>query len=50
MKERRKAEAMAGKRRRARGGMSSSSEEEDGNDIGNDTDPKQAKDKYPLQL
>ena len=50
MMERRKAEAMAAKRRRARGGISSSSEEEDESDTGDDTDPDQANDKYPLQL
>ena len=50
MMERRKAEAMAAKRRRARGGISLSSEEEDESDTGNDTDPDQAVDKYPLQL
>ena len=50
MMERRKAEAMATKRRRARGGISLSSEEEDESDIGDDTDPDQANDEYPLQL
>ena len=50
IKDRRKAEAMAVKRRRARGGMSSSSKEKDESDTGNNTNPDQAKDKYPLQL
>ena len=50
MMERRKAEATVAKRRRARRGISSSSEEEDKSDTGDDTDPDQADDKYPLQL
>ena len=50
MMERRKAEAIAAKRRRARRGISLSSEEEDESDIGDDTDPDQANDKYLLQL
>ena len=50
MKERRKAEAMATKWHRARRGMGSSSKKEDESDTGNNTDPDQAKDKYPLQL
>ena len=50
MIERRKAEAMTAKRRRARGEMSSSSKEEDESDTGDDTDPDQADDEYPLQL
>ena len=48
--ERRKAEAMAAKRYRARGGMSLSNEEEDKSDSGDDTDPDQANNEYPLQL
>ena len=41
---------MAAKWRRARGGISSSNEEEDKSDTGDDTDPDQADDEYPLQL
>ena len=41
---------MAAKWHRARGGISLSSEEEDESDNGNDMDPDQVDDKYPLQL
>ena len=41
---------MAAKWRRARGKISLSSEEEDKSDTGNDMNPDQANDKYPLQL
>lgn len=50
MVQRRKIEAMAAKQCRARGGISLSSKKEDESDIGNDIDPDQANDKYPLQL
>ena len=49
MIERRKAKAMAAKQRRVRGEMSLSSEKEDKSDTGDNTDPDQADNKYPLQ-
>ena len=50
MIKRRKAEVMAAKRCRARRRIILSSEKKDKNDTGDDTDPDQANDKYPLQL
>ena len=51
MVEKRKTKAMATKRRKDRGGINLSSEEEGNceNDNGDDTDPDQVDDKYPLQ-
>lgn len=48
--ERQKGEAIVTKRRRASGGISFSSEEKDKSDTGDNMDPHQANDKYPLQL
>ena len=50
MMKRRKAKVIAAKQRRARGGMSLSNEEEDESDTGDDTNPDQTDNKYPLQL
>ena len=48
MKKKQKAKAMTVKRCRARGGMGSFIKKEDESDSGNDTNPDQTKDKYPL--
>ena len=50
MMERQKVEAMATKRRKAKGRMILSNEKKDKNNTGDNTDPDQDNDKYPLQL
>lgn len=50
IKKRQKIEVIIAKRHKTRVGITLSNKEENESDTGNNTDPNQTKDKYPLQL